>query len=302
MELDLFDTSINFINCDCFDYLPEIKNESVKAVITDPPWKYLKNQKLEKDFDENLFFSECRRILKDDGFIVLFGRGTSFYRWNNILENLGFVFKEEFIWDKAHTSSPVLPVNRVHETISIHTKKSGILNKIKIPYSKTRNPEDLSKVINDVNRLKGVLNNKKALKELNDFFDTGLRNDFKETETASKYGTTYATKKLGAKLINCANSVVNGFKPFSIMKIRREHYKTIHPTQKPVELMCRLIQLTTDEKDLVVDPFAGSCSTGIAAYKLARDFFGCESDQEYYDKAVDRIKNEAPNKVLQKCG
>ncbi|KAA6304751.1 DNA adenine methyltransferase YhdJ, partial [termite gut metagenome] len=69
-----------------------------------------------------MFFGEVERVLKKEGFIVLFGRGTSFYRWNTILADLGFNFKEEFIWDKGYCTSPLMPISRVHETISIHTK------------------------------------------------------------------------------------------------------------------------------------------------------------------------------------
>ena len=118
---------IEFKHGDCLELMKDIKSESVDCILTDPPYKYLKNQKLEVDFDEKIFFNEAKRVLKKSGFIVLFGRGTSFYRWNTILADLGFEFKEEFIWDKQYVNSPLMQVSRVHETISIHTKKSGVI-------------------------------------------------------------------------------------------------------------------------------------------------------------------------------
>jgi site-specific DNA-methyltransferase (adenine-specific) len=51
-------------------------------------------------------------MLPDDGFIALFCRGTSFYRWNTRLAELGFVFKEELVWDKRMPSSPVTALSR----------------------------------------------------------------------------------------------------------------------------------------------------------------------------------------------
>lgn len=120
---------IKFYNEDNLQIMAKMENESIDVILTDPPYLYLKNQKLERAFDEQLFFSECKRVLKKDGFIILFGRGTSFYRWNTILADLCFVFKEEIIWDKAYVSSPLMPLLRVHETVSIHTKNSGTINK-----------------------------------------------------------------------------------------------------------------------------------------------------------------------------
>jgi site-specific DNA-methyltransferase (adenine-specific) len=67
-------------NEDCLTGMRRIENNSVDCILTDPPYLYLKNQKLDRPFDEAMFFNECKRVLKKDGFIVLFGRGTSFYR------------------------------------------------------------------------------------------------------------------------------------------------------------------------------------------------------------------------------
>ncbi len=69
-------------NEDCTSGLSRIQDESVDCILTDPPYLYLKNQKLDRPFDEALFFSEAKRVLKKTGFIIIFGRGTSFYRWN----------------------------------------------------------------------------------------------------------------------------------------------------------------------------------------------------------------------------
>ena len=131
-------------NEDCLEGMKRIPDNSVDCILTDPPYLYLKNQKLDRPFDELVFFSECKRVLKKDGFIVLFGRGTSFYRWNCILADMGFTFKEEIIWDKIKSSSPLLPIQRVHETISIHCignkkiKKSHIKYEEHIIYNKEK--------------------------------------------------------------------------------------------------------------------------------------------------------------------
>ena len=60
----------------------------------------------------------------------------------------------------------------------------------------------------------------------------------------------------------------------------------IHPTQKPVPLLERLIEIFTDEGDVVIDPCAGSGSTLIAARNKKRPSYGFEIEKEFYNKAV----------------
>jgi DNA modification methylase len=81
----------------CEAGLSRIEDSSVDVVLTDPPYLYLKNQKLDVPFDEDVVFAHFKRILKDSGFVVMFGRGESFYRWNTKLAGMGLKFKEEVI-------------------------------------------------------------------------------------------------------------------------------------------------------------------------------------------------------------
>ena len=62
-----------------------------------------------------------------------------------------------------------------------------------------------------------------------------------------------------------------------------------HPTQKPLQVMCHFIDLLSNEKDIVLDPFMGSGSTGVACELLKRRFVGIELSKEYYDIAKNRI-------------
>lgn len=63
-----------------------------------------------------------------------------------------------------------------------------------------------------------------------------------------------------------------------------------HPTQKPVQLMEFFIQVLTNEGDMVLDPFMGSGSTGVAAKKNKRNFTGVEIDENYFQIATRRIQ------------
>jgi site-specific DNA-methyltransferase (adenine-specific) len=73
--------------------------------------------------------------------------------------------------------------------------------------------------------------------------------------------------------------------------MQAEHYQFQHPTQKPVKLFKQLIELTTKEGDLVIDPFAGSGTTALACLELNRKYLCMEQDQEYFGVIENRIKN-----------
>lgn len=72
----------------------------------------------------------------------------------------------------------------------------------------------------------------------------------------------------------------------------------IHPTQKPVELFGELIAISSNEGDLVLDPFMGSATTAIACLKMRRHFIGFELDREFYEKAQERIRIEQSEPLL----
>lgn len=63
----------------------------------------------------------------------------------------------------------------------------------------------------------------------------------------------------------------------------------IHPTQKPVEVLKRLIEIFTDEGDVVIDPCAGSGSTLRACVELKRNCYGFEIKKEFYKKAKEQM-------------
>lgn len=80
-------------------------------------------------------------------------------------------------------------------------------------------------------------------------------------------------------------------------------YEKIHPTQKPVELLERLIELFTDEGDIVIDPVCGSGSTVIAALNKNRKGVGFEIKKDFYKKAKEWEEKEIlKKKEIQELG
>jgi len=85
----------------------------------------------------------------------------------------------------------------------------------------------------------------------------------------------------------------NGKMIFNCMDWPRDgESEKIHPTQKPVELLKRLIEIFTDEGDVVIDPCAGSGSTLIAAERLNRKGYGFEIKKEFWTKANQWLMQE----------
>ena len=64
-----------------------------------------------------------------------------------------------------------------------------------------------------------------------------------------------------------------------------------HPTQKPIKLINRIVEMTTNRGDIILDPFMGSGTTAIAALNTNRSFIGIEKEKEYVDIANERIKS-----------
>ena len=330
---------IKLFNEDNKDLMARLPDESIDVICIDPPYLYLKNQKLERPFDEQLFFSECKRLLTKKGFIIMFGRGESFYRWNTILADLGCIFKEEIIWNKSHCTSPLMNLSRVHETVTLFTKGKGIINKVKIPYLEMK-AHDLDSVIGDVKRMRSILKNPKALQAVESFLENNIRDtsdnweannlsissnitkeqrevsvvrgfkdglneksiirtDRIECETFTKFGVNADKRKTGDRCANAVQSMTFGINEKSIIKQVRDHYSAIHPTQKPVRLLERLLALVIPDKPkseiVVADFFGGSFSTMEAVFNMGMQGISCEIDKEYFEAGKKRIDNLKPN-------
>lgn len=74
---------------------------------------------------------------------------------------------------------------------------------------------------------------------------------------------------------------------FEFSKVPSTQYT--HPTQKPIDLLCEILNRSTDAGGLVLDCFMGSGSTGVACVNTGRKFIGIELDKGYFDIAQKRI-------------
>ena len=288
-----------------------ICNVQADHILTDPPYLYIKTHDFDKEFDEQLLFEQAKRMLPDNGFIVLFGRGTSFYRWNTRLADLGFVFKEEIVWDKRYTTAPCIALSRVHETISVHTKRTGKIRRSKVPYIEQKQ-HDLDSIENDIKRINSAVNTEAGLNIIIDFLQggqlyqndrtdkhcisqqVGIKNPDRAVATINSIfngmnersvihfsgqtgGTGIVVRKdmpQEAREIRTLRMINSGMREKSLIKLKNDHYKLQHPTEKPVRLAERILALISNEGDTIYDPFMGSGSFGVACINTGRKYIG----------------------------
>lgn len=77
-----------------------------------------------------------------------------------------------------------------------------------------------------------------------------------------------------------------------IFRVKHNKYKDDHPCQLPVQFLERILLMSTDEGDIVLDPFMGTGTTAIAAKKLNRRYIGFEKSKDYVTSAIGKLEQE----------
>ena len=295
---------IKVYNADCLEIMQRLVNKGmqVDAIITDPPYCYI-DHKLDRRFDNQKFFELAYKLIKRDGFLIFFGRGVENAKRMVIADEVGFKFKEEIVWNKKNCSNFAHNFHRTHEMVYIFTKGNGTINKVYKPptdeifiYDK----DEYIKVLeNDIKRIIIKINNIKNFNEFEKWRNGGIKVNKKST-----FKVTVKNLHCGNDLYSCILNKYNKGRVVksivSIFNTVKNSHSQIHPAEKPVKLMEILIELIDNQQDnfTILDPFAGSCSTGVACYNKNKNFIGCEIDNEYFNAAVNRIYRECPQKLF----
>lgn len=112
---------------------------------------------------------------------------------------------------------------------------------------------------------------------------------YKQNATPNRYYLNAYEMILMLKKGNARN--INNMGCKNVLEIANILDGKTQPTEKPVRLNEILIANSTNKGEVVLDPFMGTGSCGVAAKKLGRDFIGIEIDEKYYNIAKDRIEN-----------
>lgn len=243
-------------NEDCLEGMKRIPDGSIDAIITDPPF-WTTACKWDSVIPFEPMWKELKRIIKPNGAIVLFWSEpfSSALRMSNIKQ-----YKYDWIWEKSRalwfTNAKNKPMNK-HEIISIFSEwtTANKSNK-RMPYF----PQWLLEFNKIVSWIKSC-NADTAI-----WWHKFARPSHKK-ERIQEY-TNYPTQ---------------------ILKFNNE-WNTVHPTQKPVDLIEYLIKTYTNEWETVLDFTMWSWTTWLACKNTNRNFIWFEMDKWYYDIAVNRIK------------
>lgn len=246
---------------DSIEWLKSIKKETIDLIFADPPYNIKKAdwdkfESQEKYIDWSMqWIKNAARILKKTGTLYICG-------FSEILADLKHpsmkYFKncKWFIWHYKNKANLGKDRGRSHESI-LHLRKSGKftmnIDDVRIPYGKHT-----------------------------------LKYPSHPQAKTSQYGNgkerkdTWKPHPLGAK-------------PKDVLEIPTTcngmGEKTPHPTQKPEELLRNLILASSNENDLVLDPFSGSGTTLVAAEQLGRKWLGCDMSCQYNKWAIERLEN-----------
>lgn len=241
------------INTNCLDFLPTLESSSVDLIIADPPYGNILNiswDKIDNYYDfSQLWLNECQRILKPTGSIYVW---CSIGRKSSSLLDIAIILKTQFIFQDMIVWS---------KQRGRGARKGWLFTREELLWA--TKTEDYT--WNKENQYSTIKYHESWVKRLNK-----ENNPFKR-----------------------ATNVWTDIEEVSIEMARlsggKGKRKFFHPTQKPLKALERIILAHTKETDLVLDPFMGSGSTGVACKNLGRNFIGIEIDKEYFDVAKERI-------------
>jgi len=254
---------------DCLDILPKLPSDSVDLVYMDPPFCTQREQRLApRDRSRTFSFSdswksldeyahslverlrEIHRVIKPSGSIFFHCDKTASHVARIVLDEVFTPsnFRSEIIWHYKRWSNSADNLLPSHQTILLYSKtKRYKFNSIFTDYSPTTNIDQI----------------------------------------LQKRGRDAANKSVYARDDN-GDIITNGSKkgvplsdvwdiPFLNPKAKE---RTGYPTQKPILLLERIINLVTSPGDIVLDPFCGSGTTLVAASLLAREAIGIDTSEE----------------------
>lgn len=279
-------------HADCMEAFRELPDNSIDFIATDPPYfldgmdndwsdselkkkqskarairglpvgmKFDPKQgkRLEKFF--NQVAQEASRVLKPGGFLVSFSQGRLFHRLAIAAEDAGFEVRDMLAWEHNGGQGKAFTQNHFVEKMELsEEKKKKIIEKLQNRKTPQLRPKFEAILLAQKSREGTFVENWVK-------WETGLiKTDFGVQQT----------------------TVFNYKKP-NMRKI------IDHMTIKPVDLMERLIEIFSTPNQIILDPFMGSGTTGLAALKTGRRFIGFEIEKKYFDISENRLREHGKN-------
>jgi site-specific DNA-methyltransferase (adenine-specific) len=246
---------------DSIEWLKNLDTESVDLIFADPPYNIKKAdwdkfESQEKYINWSMeWISEAHRVLKKDGTLYICG-------FSEILADIKHPSMRHFkacrwlVWHYKNKANLGNDWGRSHESI-LHLRKNKKqkfnVDDVRVPYS-----------------------------------GHTLKYPSHPQAVTSQYSN-------GGKRKDVWTPHPKGAKPRDVLEVPTTcngmGEKTKHPTQKPEELIRKFILASSNEGDVVLDPFSGSGTTIVVAEQLNRQWLGCDMEAEYNDWAIERVEN-----------
>ena len=207
---------------------------------------------------------EMRRVLRDDGSIYMHCDPTASHYLKELMDSVFGKqnFRNEIVWCYTGPGNTKRWFPRKHDTILYYIKANGVFNSdaVRIPYD----DETIAR--------RGRTEGKKSL--ISPSVETdGRRSD---EQVNARFGDGKVPEDWWCDIAPLTN--------------QRE--KTGYPTQKPLALYERIIMASSNEGDVVLDPFAGCATTCVAAEKIKRQWIGIDIWDKAHEIVIERLKNE----------
>jgi len=253
----------NLHHVDWFEYYRTVEAESVDLILTDPAYGILEKYKnWDKKINLQLLEDSIDCVLRKNGLAIIF---CNLWLKQDLINSFtNFQIRSWHIWRKPSA----MPINDKQplpncEFILVF-KKKGVRTK-----DTTWNPLEM------------VPPKDPYIKKSNILTSPSRRH------IKSQFSVNESGKRWVPIIIDAPH------KPCMLKKERSNH-----PSQKPESLLRMLIRGYSNNRDFVFDPFAGSGSTLISAYKECRNSAGCEIIEEYYLEALQRIRSQTNQQQL----
>lgn len=264
---------------DCIKRMKELDNDSVDLIYFDPPFFTQKKHSLKtRDNSKSYEFGDnwnsieeyskliedcliqCKRILKDTGNLFLHcDKIASHYNRVSLDKVFGMKnFQSEIIWSYKRWSNAKKGLLNSHQNIYYYTKSKNF--KFNMKYTDYAPTTNVDQILQDRERTQDG----KSIYKRDDKGNVVLGKEKKGVPLSDVWEIPYLNPKAKERV---------GY-----------------PTQKPVLLLKQIIEITTDEEDLVLDPFCGSGTTCVAAKSLNRNFIGIDKSSDAVGLAKSRLK------------
>ncbi|WP_066220359.1 DNA-methyltransferase [Aliarcobacter cryaerophilus] len=286
------------IHGDCIEILKKLEDESVDLIIADPPYWKVVSEKWDykwrtlEDYIKwsILWLIEVERVLRKGGSFYLFGYFRTLVYLIPELDKLNIELRQQIIINKgiqsvsgrATKNYKIFP--NVTESILFFVKDSKPFIK---DFLKQRQRE-LGLSSKQINESLGVKSNGGGMWSIytgkNICKQVPTRELWEKLKIILKFDIPYESISI---TFNSIMGITDVWDDISFYEKNR-----IHPTQKPYKLIERLILASSNENDLVLDPFSGSGTTALVAKQLNRNFIGIEINEEYKQSSEERLKKE----------